>query len=263
MSGWLGVLGARLSCPEPGRRRAAAHAGVGTRRRPGRALAPGALRALCPRPRGPPARGPGLLGPLGQERASDPRGAGRGPRAGPARPRLHPAGGRSWRPPGSAAGWRPRDPLLAPQTPGALVPTDQSLDGQPAAVRGGRGRRHLLLHGQDCGPGPAAGERPAPATGSRLVDFGGDRERSLEVGGTGTAESSLPALSRPRTPAGQGLQAAERWREQPGRSGPCRCVRDPAAPAGSPGRLAEAGPRPCHRCLGLSRAGHGLQAHVP
>lgn len=36
--------------------------------------------------------------------------------------------------------------------------SDQSVDRQPSAVRGGRGRRHLLLLRQDLCPGSVAGE---------------------------------------------------------------------------------------------------------
>lgn len=39
-----------------------------------------------------------------------------------------------------------------------LSPSDQSVDRQPSAVRGGRGRRHLLLLRQDLCPGSVAGE---------------------------------------------------------------------------------------------------------
>lgn len=39
-----------------------------------------------------------------------------------------------------------------------LSSSDQSLDGQPSAVRGGRGRRHLLVLRQDLRAGPVAGE---------------------------------------------------------------------------------------------------------
>lgn len=38
------------------------------------------------------------------------------------------------------------------------APSDQSVDGEPAAVCGGRRRRHLLLLGQDFCPGSADGE---------------------------------------------------------------------------------------------------------
>lgn len=39
-----------------------------------------------------------------------------------------------------------------------LSSSDQSVDRQPSAVRGGRGRRHLLLLRQDLCPGSVAGE---------------------------------------------------------------------------------------------------------
>ena len=51
-----------------------------------------------------------------------------------------------------------------------IVLSDQSVDRQPPAVCGRRGRRYLLLHRQDRGPGPAAGERAAPTPTHRGPD---------------------------------------------------------------------------------------------
>lgn len=58
--------------------------------------------------------------------------------------------------PALAASARARSTARTDCLPNA--PTDQSVDSEPAAVCGGRGRRHFLLLGQDFCPGSADGE---------------------------------------------------------------------------------------------------------